>query len=97
LLAPADYKLMQSPLPVTGNGLDWGYDRTLGRWQGPVLEHTGSDEAWMSIVILFPDSGNALLVNANAGKSMGGESADKSVLEALLPLVTHKVKPPAGK
>jgi CubicO group peptidase (beta-lactamase class C family) len=97
LLTSADYRLMQSPLPPTGNGLDWGYDRTLGQWQGPVLEHTGSDEAWMSIVILFPDSGNALLVNANAGKSMGGESADKSVLEALLPLVTNRVKPPAAK
>jgi CubicO group peptidase (beta-lactamase class C family) len=97
LLTAADYQLMQSPQPASGNGLDWGTDKTLGHWQGPVLEHTGSDEAWMSIVVLFPDSGNALLVNANAGKSMGGESADKAVLKALLPLVSHQVATPTGK
>jgi len=97
LLTAANYKLMQSPQPESGNGLDWGYDASIGHWQGPVLEHTGSDGAWMSLVVLFPASGNGLLVNANAGSSMGGESADKSVLRALLPLVAHQVTSRAGQ
>jgi CubicO group peptidase (beta-lactamase class C family) len=97
LLTAADYKVMQSPLPGIGGGLDWGYDKVMGRWQGPVLEHGGSDEAWRSIVVLFPDTGNALLVNANADKNMGGDAADKSVLRALLPLVTHPVAMSARK
>jgi CubicO group peptidase (beta-lactamase class C family) len=97
LLSAAGYKQMQSPMPVTGNGLDWGNDAMIGRWKGPVLVHTGSDEAWESIVVLFPQSGSALLVNANGDRNMGGEPAAKSVLRALLPLVTVQVKFPAPK
>ncbi|MGD0189469.1 MAG: serine hydrolase domain-containing protein [Rhizomicrobium sp.] len=97
LLTAAGYRQMQAPTAVTGNGLDWGNDKTVRNWQGPVLVHTGSDEAWESIVVLFPQSGNGLLVNANAGQSMSGESAAKSVLFALMPLVTVHAKPPAGK
>jgi hypothetical protein len=96
-LPSTDPALAVAARPASGNGLDWGYRRTIGHWQGPVLEHTGSDEAWMSIVVLFPDSRNGLLVNANVGNGMGGEPPDKSVLKALLPLVTHQVKSPAGK
>jgi CubicO group peptidase (beta-lactamase class C family) len=97
LLTAAGYRLMQSPQPGIGGGLDWGYDETIGDWQGPVLEHGGSDEAWRSVVVLFPTTGNALLVNANADKNMGGDDADKSVLRALLRLVTHRVATPGQK
>jgi hypothetical protein len=97
LLTAAGYKQLQLPQPVTGNGLDWGNDKTVGAWQGPALVHTGSDEAWESIIVLFPESGNGLLVNANAGESMGGESADKSVLWALMPLVARQANASAGK
>ncbi|MDE2183514.1 MAG: beta-lactamase family protein [Alphaproteobacteria bacterium] len=97
LLTTADYKLMQSPDPATGNGLDWGTVKTGRKWQGPILEHGGSDEAWRSAVLLFPESGNALLVNANADKGMAGGAADSSVINALLPLVAKKVIAPAAK
>ncbi|HJW41878.1 MAG TPA: serine hydrolase domain-containing protein [Rhizomicrobium sp.] len=97
LLNAADYKLMQSPQPGSDGGLDWGYDKNFFAWQGPVLEHGGSDEAWRSIVLLFPDTGNALLVTANADKNMGGDDADRSVLKALLPLVAHHVAETAPK
>ncbi len=97
LLTAADYRLMQSPDPVTGNGLDWDTVKTGRKWQGPILEHGGSDEAWRSVVLLFPESGNALLVNANADKGMGGNAADQSVVQALLPLVAKPVNTPAAK
>jgi hypothetical protein len=89
LLVAADYKAMESPQPISGGGLDWGYEMNIDHWQGPVLEHGGSDEAWRSIALLFPDSGNALLVNANGDKNMGGDAADRSVMKALLPLAAH--------
>jgi CubicO group peptidase (beta-lactamase class C family) len=91
LLTPAGYRLMQSPLPKIGSGLDWGYDKRIGRWKGPILVHTGSDQAWESFALLFPDSGNALIVDANSGPVMGGLRADRAVLKALLPLVTEQM------
>ena len=97
LLTAADYKLMQSPDPASGNGLDWGTVKTGRKWQGPILEHGGSDEAWRSVVLLFPESGNALIVNANADKGMGGNAADQSVVQALLPLVAKRVNAPAAR
>ncbi|HXC55032.1 MAG TPA: serine hydrolase domain-containing protein [Rhizomicrobium sp.] len=91
LLTAESYRLMQSPDLATGNGLGWGVDATFMDRQGPMLSHTGSDGAWYSMVVLFPASGNGLLVNANAGADMGGEKADKAVLKALL----SSLAPPA--
>jgi hypothetical protein len=88
---------MQSPQPGSDGGLDWGYGKNFFEWQGPVLEHGGSDDAWRSIVVLFPATGNALLVNANEGQDTGGDTADRAVLKALLPLVAQRMAAPAGK
>jgi CubicO group peptidase (beta-lactamase class C family) len=79
LLTVESYRLLQSPDPVTGNSLTWGVDATFMDRQGPMLSHTGSDESWYSMVILFPASGNGMLVNANAGADIGGEKADKAL------------------
>lgn len=92
LLTAQSYRLMQQPDPATGNGLGWGFDAAFMNRQGPMLSHTGSNESWNSMVVLFPASGNGLLVNANAGAEMGGERADKAVLKALLPSLTPPVK-----
>src|SRR5205085_9614406 len=85
LLTMEGYRLVQSADPATGNGLGWGVDATFMGREGPMLSHTGSDGAWYSMVVLFPSSGNGMLVNANAGPDMSGEKADKAVLKALLP------------
>jgi len=92
LLTPAGYQLLQSPNPATGNGLAWGVDASFMDRQGPMLSHTGSDESWYSMVLLFPASGTGLLVNANGGSDMGGEKADKAVIKALLPSLAPPVK-----
>jgi len=92
LLTAQSYRLMQSPDAATGNGLSWGFDATFMDRQGPMLSHTGSDESWNSMVVLFPASGNGLLVNTNAGADMGGEKAGKAVLKALLPSLAPSAK-----
>jgi len=92
LLSAEGYTLLQSPDPATGNGLAWGVDATFMDRQGPMLSHTGSDESWYSMVILFPASGSGLLVNANAGADMNGDKADKAVIKALLPTLAPTVK-----
>jgi len=58
----------------------------------PARTEPGCPWSW-----LFPDSGNGLLANANAGKSMGGDTADKLVLKALLPMVAQRVRYSAGR
>lgn len=85
LLTSDGYKLLQSPDPATGNGLGWGFDVTFMDRQGPMLSHTGTDGSWYAMAVLFPASGNGMLVAVNAGADMGGEKADKIVLKAVLP------------
>jgi len=92
LLTMEGYRLMQAADPATGNGLGWGVDATFMMREGPMLSHTGTDGAWYSMVVLFPSSGNGMLVNANAGADMSGEKADKVVLKALLPDLAPPVK-----
>ncbi len=92
LLSADGYRLLQSADPATDNGLAWGVDATFMDRQGPMLSHTGSDESWYSMVILFPASGSGLLVNANAGADMNGDKADKAVIKALLPTLAPPVK-----
>lgn len=92
LLTRAGYRLLQSPDPKTGNGLGWGVDSKFMERQGPMLSHAGTDGTWYALVVLFPASGNGLLISANAGSDMGGEKADKAVLKALLPSLAPPAK-----
>ena len=85
LLSGASYRMMQTPLPGGPNGLGWGVaDSIMGR-KGPVLTHAGSDGNWYALVALFPQTGNGVLVAANAGEDMGGDKAGKAVVQAVLP------------
>lgn len=51
--------------------------------QGPAVVHSGSDGNWMALVALFSETGNGVLVAANAGDSMGGDVAAKKALKSL--------------
>jgi CubicO group peptidase (beta-lactamase class C family) len=89
LLSPASYHRMQNPLPgVEIEALTWGFDPSIDGYKGPVLSHIGSDGSWYASVHLFPDSGNGILVAANAGESMRGDKAGEAVFETLLPTVS---------
>jgi CubicO group peptidase (beta-lactamase class C family) len=85
LLTAASYRIMQTPQGASGNGLGWGVqDSVMGR-KGPALTHAGSDGNWYAVVVLLPQSGNGILVAANAGEDMGGDKAAKAVMQAMLP------------
>lgn len=87
LLSPASYHLMQNPLPGIEDGLGWGIDPSVGGRKGPVLSHSGSDGNWKALVVLFPATGDGILVVANAGQSMGGDKSTTAAFKALLPTV----------
>ena len=85
LLSFASYRMMQTAQGSSQNGLGWGVmDSVLGR-KGPALTHSGSDGNWYAVVVLFPQTGNGVLVAANAGEDMGADKAAKAVVAAVLP------------
>lgn len=88
LLSRGSYHLMQTPLPGIEDALTWGFDPSLGGRKGPVLSHTGTDRNWYASVNLFLESGDGILLAANAGKSMGGDTADNAAFKALLATVS---------
>jgi hypothetical protein len=55
----------------------------MGR-QGPAITHAGSDGNWNALVVLFAERGEGVLVVANAGESMGGDTACRNALRALV-------------
>ena len=65
--------------------MGWGVQGTIAGRKGPVLVHSGSDGNWYAAVVLFPETGQGVLVAANAGPDMGGDMAVMAALLALLP------------
>jgi CubicO group peptidase (beta-lactamase class C family) len=89
LLSSDSYHRMQTPLPgVANEALTWGYRPSIQGRNGPVLEHIGSDGSWYASVHLFPESGDGILLAANAGASMRGDKAGEAAVTALLPTVS---------
>ncbi len=88
LLTPASYRLMQTAQPDSPSGLDWGVQGSIAGRKGPVLVHGGSDGNSLAWVALFPNTGNGVLVVANAADDMGGDKATKAVLGGLFPALS---------
>ncbi len=85
LLRPASYGQMQAAVSGGAGSLGWGVQETVAGRKGPVLVHSGSDGNWYATVVLFPKTGQGILVAANAGPDMGGDKAVMAALLALLP------------
>ena len=85
LLTSASYRLMQTTQPNGPTGLDWGIQSSIAGRQGPVLVHGGSDGYWFAYVVMFPRSGNGVLLVDNASEGMGGDAAAKAALQVILP------------
>ena len=85
LLSAASYQLMQTAQPNGPTGLDWGIQASISGRQGPVLVHGGSDGHWFAYVVLFPRTGNGVIVIDNASEQMGGDAAAQAALKAILP------------
>jgi CubicO group peptidase (beta-lactamase class C family) len=79
LLKAETYRLLQTAQDDTRTGLGWGVPPTVLGRKGPALTHSGSDGNWYAVVVLFPETGDGLLVAANAGESMGGDKATKQL------------------
>ncbi len=93
LLSQASYRLMQSAQPGGGNGVDWGIQPAIAGRKGPVLVHGGSDGNWFAYMVLFPETGNGVLVIDNASADMGGDSAVMTLLGAMLPTLASPKEP----
>ncbi len=85
LLSPASYRVMQSAQPGGNSGADWGIQPAIAGRRGPVLIHGGSDGTWFAYVVLFPQTGNGVLVIDNASAEMGGDATVMALLGAVFP------------
>jgi CubicO group peptidase (beta-lactamase class C family) len=85
LLSLASYRLMQTAQPNGPTGLDWGVQASIAGRRGPVLVHSGSDGYWFAYAVLFPASGNGVLIIDNASQKMGGDAAGMAALKEILP------------
>lgn len=95
LLKPDTYRKMQTPVTADAHtGISWGTVATVAGFQGPALSHAGSDGTWYALVVLFPQTGNGVLVAANAGEDMGGDKATKAMMKVLLPMVAPAASSP---
>lgn len=83
LLSAETYRMLHTGQGGTRSALGWGIQASAVGRRGPVLTHSGSDGNWWALVILFPETGNGVLVAANAAESMGGDEASVAVLRAL--------------
>ena len=85
LLAAGSYGQMQSAAGGNVGNIGWGVQDSIAGHKGPVLIHAGSDGNWYAVVVLFPHTGQGVLVAANAGPDMGGDKAAMAALLELLP------------
>ena len=85
LLSPAGYRTMQTSQGSGEYGKGWEVVSRYGGRFGPVLVHAGSDTNWFALAVLFPYNGSGVLVVANAGPDMGGDTAVRAAMAAVLP------------
>lgn len=90
LLRGATYRFLHAPQGDTGfAALGWGFVANVFGRRGPALFHAGSDGNWESLVMLFQETGNGVLVAANAAGSMRGDRAANEVMRAIVPLIAE--------
>ncbi len=83
LLTRQSYQLLHTGQGDSHSALGWGAADSPMKLKGPALTHAGSDGNWYALVVLFPTTGNGVLVAANAGASMGGDTAASRAIHAL--------------
>jgi CubicO group peptidase (beta-lactamase class C family) len=93
LLGAQTYRFLHTPQYVAANGtgwaLGWGLAPHPMNLLGPALTHSGSDGNWCALVCLFPETGNGVLVAANAAESMKGDQAARTAIRALAATVAE--------
>ncbi len=100
VLAAESYRFLHAPQGASVDGagwaLGWGAAPHPMNLTGPALTHSGSDGNWYALVCLFPQTGNGVLVVANAADSMGGDQATLEALRVLARTVASPFTPPAN-
>lgn len=89
LLRTEAYRFLHAPQGETRSALGWGAAPHPMNLRGPALTHSGSDGNWYALVCLFPETGNGVLVTANAADSMQGDQAAVNALRALAATVAE--------
>jgi CubicO group peptidase (beta-lactamase class C family) len=89
LLRQETYRFLHAGQGDTRNALGWGAAPAPMGLRGPALTHAGSDGNWHAFVCLFPETGNGVLVAANASESMQGDQAALASLRALAATVAE--------
>ncbi|MDH4384677.1 MAG: serine hydrolase [Caulobacter sp.] len=93
ILRGETYRFLHSPQGGESFALGWGVAPSVAGRKGPALTHAGSDGNWYALVALFPQTGNGLLLVANAGEAMGGEKAVFAAFRSLVLSVADPVEP----
>jgi CubicO group peptidase (beta-lactamase class C family) len=90
LLDQESYRLLHTPQGDSGfAALGWGWLQNAFERKGPALFHAGSDGNWTALVMLFPQTGNGVLVASNAFESMSGDRAANETMRAIVPLIAE--------
>ena len=90
LLKVEGYRLMHQPAHEGGKfALGWRAQASMAGVSARHLSHTGSNEAWFALIIMRPDSEDAVLVTSNASEDAKADQADREVatraLKAMAP------------
>lgn len=93
ILRGETYQFLHAPQGGESFALGWGVAPSVAGRKGPALTHAGSDGNWYALVALFPETGNGLLLVANAGEAMGGEKAAFGAFRSLVSSVAEPVSP----
>lgn len=89
ILRQESYRFLHAPQGDTRAALGWGAAANpMGR-RGPALTHSGSDGNWYALVCLFTETGNGVLVAANAADSMQGNEAALAAIRAFAATISE--------
>jgi CubicO group peptidase (beta-lactamase class C family) len=85
LLKAEGYRLLHQPAREGGKfALGWRAQNSMAGVSARHLSHTGSNEAWFALIVLKPDSDDAVLVTSNASEDVKADKAVRDVAIAAL-------------
>lgn len=85
LLQTASYRLLHQAVREGGKfALGWRLQNSMAGVSARHLAHTGSNEAWFALIVLRPDSEDAVLVSSNAAEDAKADKAVREVATRML-------------
>jgi len=85
LLKAQTYRLLHEPAREGGKfALGWRAQSSMAGVNARHLAHTGSNQAWFALIVLKPDTEDAVLVTSNASEDVEADKAVRAVAVATL-------------